>query len=297
MRSQKLDIRGLQTHIQEWGRADSPKLFMLHGWMDCGASYQYMMPFLADHFHVIAPDLRGFGETEHAPGGYWFPDYLADLDILLDYYAPTAKVDLLGHSMGGNIVLMYAGVKAERVARVLSLEGLGLPPTEPADTPAKYQQWMQQILSNEPSKIYPNSNVLKQSIYRGNPSLPDNIIDDLAELWGKPVGSNGAVALKHDHKHRYTNPIRYNAEDVEAIWKSIKAKTGLVMAEESMMYKKYGATGLMDNVKRVLRVAPEHYYLVKKSNHMLHLEQPKNTAECVLDFFSDRNPNQPKGTM
>lgn len=286
MKSQKLDIRGLQTNVQEWGEPGSPKLFMLHGWMDCGATYQYMMPHLAEHYHVIAPDLRGFGETEHVPTGYWFPDYLADLDVLLNHYAPHGRVDLLGHSMGGNIVLMYAGVKPERVGRVLSLEGIGLPPSEPAAAPEKYQQWMREILSNEPSKVYPNANMLKHSIYKGNPSLPEHIIEDLAELWGRPVGEDGAMMLKHDHKHRYTNPIRYNVDDAEAIWKCITAKTGLVVAEESILYKKFGAMGRLDQVKQVLGIAPEHYYLVKNSNHMLHMEQPEETANCVRDFFT-----------
>ena len=191
MRSQKLDIRGLQTHVQEWGELGLPKLFMLHGWMDCGATYKYMMPFLSQHFHVIAPDLRGFGESQHDPNGYWFPDYIADLEVLLDHYSPTGKVNLAGHSMGGNIVLMYAGIRPDRVARVLSLEGLGLPPSQPSDAVGKYQQWMREILSDEPSKIYPNANMLKHSIYKGNPTLPDHIIEELADLWGSPVGDDG----------------------------------------------------------------------------------------------------------
>jgi pimeloyl-ACP methyl ester carboxylesterase len=161
LRTTKLDIRGLLTHVQEWGEPSSPKLFILHGWMDCGATFKYMMPHLSDHFHVIAPDLRGFGETEKSPEGYWFPEYFADLEVLLSHYAPTGRVNLAGHSMGGNIVLMYAGIQPDRVARVLSLEGLGLPPSEPKDAVGKYRQWMTQVLSDEPSKIYPNINRLR----------------------------------------------------------------------------------------------------------------------------------------
>ena len=168
MKSKKLDVRGLQYHVQEWGEPGSPLLVMLHGWMDCGATYKYMMPYLAEHFHVVAPDLRGFGETEHVAGGYWFPDYFADLEVLLDHYAPQGSVDLVGHSMGGNIALMYAGIRPERVKRVLSLEGIGMMPSDPGEAVGKYRQWMQQILSNAPSKVYPHAGMLKHSIYKGN---------------------------------------------------------------------------------------------------------------------------------
>ena len=256
--------------------------------MDCGASFKYMVAHLSDRFHLIAPDLRGFGETEHCASGYWFPDYFADLSVILDYFAPDTAVDLLGHSMGGNISLLYAGINPTRVGRVLSLEGIGMPPSKPSDALNKYQQWMQQILSNEPSKIYPSADMLKHSIYKGNPSLPDAIIEDLAELWGKPVGEGGAVMLKHDHKHRYVNPVRYSVEDTQEIWRSVQAKVGLVMAAESRIYKQFGINaGRVDEAKEALRIAPENYYLIENCNHMLHLEQPQKTAASVLDFFGE----------
>uniref|UniRef100_UPI002362DFF1 alpha/beta fold hydrolase n=3 Tax=Pseudomonadota TaxID=1224 RepID=UPI002362DFF1 len=80
-----------------------PPLVLLHGWMDVGASFQFVVDALAGDREVIALDWRGFGLSEASGAGcYWFPDYLADLDALLDAVSPSAPVDLLGHSMGGN---------------------------------------------------------------------------------------------------------------------------------------------------------------------------------------------------
>ncbi|MGH1541867.1 MAG: alpha/beta fold hydrolase [Arenicella sp.] len=282
----KLDINGLQFHIQEWGDPDSPKLFMLHGWMDCGASFQFMAPYLADKYHIIAPDLRGFGETEHAPGGYWFPDYFADLDALLDHYSPDEEVDILGHSMGGNIVLMYCGIRRKRIGRALSLEGIGLPEKPAREAPKRYSQWLRQMKSNKIHNTYRNLAVLQKAIKTHNPSLNDDMIEKLSIIWSRPIGHDGSVMLKHDKKHRYVNPIRYNFDDVTETWKLAKAQIGLVMARNSNQFTQFRDDGRITTTKRILNISESNYYIVEDSNHMLHLEQPQSTANCIAEFFA-----------
>ena len=83
--------------------------------MDVGASFQFLVDALARDWYAIAPDLRGYGRSAWQPQGYWFPDYVADLEALLDVFAPGETVDLVGHSLGGNIVMHYAGVRPQRV--------------------------------------------------------------------------------------------------------------------------------------------------------------------------------------
>eukprot|EP01037_Dinobryon_pediforme_P037108 gene37108-44419_t len=104
-RSEFLTIRKLRYHVRHWGNPGAPKLFMMHGWMDVSASFQFVVDHLQQDWHVIAPDWRGFGLTDRPQADtYWQPDYLADLDALLDHYAADEAINLLGHSMGGNIV-------------------------------------------------------------------------------------------------------------------------------------------------------------------------------------------------
>lgn len=285
-RSKKLNVRGLQYHIQEWGDASKPTLFLLHGWMDCGASFQFIAPSLVDHFHLVAPDWRGFGESEHAPGGYYFPDYFADLDLILEHFSPHAPVQLVGHSMGGQIALMYAGIRADRVSSLLSLEAIGLNETQSDQAPRKYRKWMAQILSNEPSRVYPDCDSLMRSIHAGNPALSTEMVEKLAEFWGKPIGDNGAVMLKHDHKHRYANPVRYNFDDTVEVWKQITARVGLVMATDSYFYSQYTQTGRLGFARNLLSIKDADYFLIEQCNHMLHLEKPEQTAASIQTFFS-----------
>ena len=85
------DIRGLRYHVRTWGDRHRPPLFLLHGWMDVSASFQFLVDCFRDERYVIAPDWRGFGLTDsRGADNFWFPDYLADLDFLLDLYAPGA---------------------------------------------------------------------------------------------------------------------------------------------------------------------------------------------------------------
>ncbi|RZL32171.1 MAG: alpha/beta fold hydrolase [Rubrivivax sp.] len=133
-----LTLRGLRQHVLRWGRprADRPLLVLLHGWMDVGASFQFVVDALREEREICALDWRGFGLSETSGSDcYWFPDYLGDLDALLDALSPEAPVDLLGHSMGGNVAMSYAGVRPARVRRLVNLEGFGMPDVAAAAAP------------------------------------------------------------------------------------------------------------------------------------------------------------------
>ena len=133
-----LDIRGLRYHVRTWGDASAPKIFLMHGWMDVSASFQFVVDEFRHDWHVIAPDWRGFGLSEWTREGYWFPDYIADLDALLEHLQPESPALLVGHSMGGNVANLYAGIRPERVAKLVLAEGFGLPPTKAEKAPERY---------------------------------------------------------------------------------------------------------------------------------------------------------------
>jgi pimeloyl-ACP methyl ester carboxylesterase len=151
--------RGLDHHVITWGdpglvTSERPALFMVHGWMDVGASFQFVVDALAalegDARYILAADWRGFGLTRVPPtDSYWFADYLGDLDALLHHpalgLATDAPVDLLGHSMGGNVVMSYAGVRPERIRRLVNLEGFGLPEMKPHHAPRRLRQWLDEL--------------------------------------------------------------------------------------------------------------------------------------------------------
>ena len=107
---EKIAVRGLAYAVRRWGPQDAPQLFLLHGWMDSSPTFQFVVDALQRDWQIIAPDWRGFGGSTWFGHPYWFPDYHADLEVLLDHYAPHGPVRLVGHSMGAAVAGVYAGL-------------------------------------------------------------------------------------------------------------------------------------------------------------------------------------------
>jgi len=140
------ELRGLRYHVRHWRGEPARRMFLLHGWMDVSASFQFLVDELAPDWDVYAPDWRGYGLTSWSGAdSYWFPDYIADLDQLLDRIQSDAPVNLVGHSLGGNVAALYAGIRPERIARFVNLEGFGMPATRVEQAPKRYARWMEEL--------------------------------------------------------------------------------------------------------------------------------------------------------
>ncbi|QGZ39144.1 pimeloyl-ACP methyl ester carboxylesterase [Pseudoduganella flava] len=286
-RSEFLTVRGLRTHVRHWGRAGAPKIFMLHGWMDVGASFQFVVDHLRGDWHVIAPDWRGFGLTER-PGTdtYWFPDYLADLDALLRHYQPEGQVNLLGHSMGGNIAGIYAGVRPERIRRFVNLEGFGLKGAVPDDAPKRYAKWLDELLEPPTMKAYPTRQDVAARLQKTNPRLTDERAAFLAEHWSAR-NAQGEWEILGDPVHKQASPLPYHAEDIMACWRRISAPVLWVEAEDTNMWLWLGGPeeGRREVDRRMANIADVTPKKLPDAGHMLHHDQPALLAEMIEAFL------------
>ena len=141
-----------------------------------------------------ARPVDGFGASDWSGYGYWFPEYFADLDQLLDRLCADAPARLVGHSMGGNIALIYSGIRPERVRRVVSLEGFGLPRSRPAEAPDRLRDWLQQLRAPPSFGEYQDDHELARRLQRGNPRLEPEIAMFIARAWARP-SPGGAAAI------------------------------------------------------------------------------------------------------
>ena len=118
----------LKLHYVDWGNHDKPLLVLIHGGRDHARNWDWVAQTLRDDYHVIAPDLRGHGDSEWARGSeYSMIEYVVDITQLLAQL-DASPVTLIGHSLGGAITLQYAGVYPDKVSKVVAIEGLGPPP-------------------------------------------------------------------------------------------------------------------------------------------------------------------------
>jgi len=286
-RSDFLTVRGLRTHVRHWGREGAPKIFMLHGWMDVGASFQFVVDHLQGDWHVIAPDWRGFGLTERAgTDTYWFPDYFADLDALLRHYQPEGQVNLVGHSMGGNIAGIYAGVRPERIRRFVNLEGFGLKGATPEDAPQRYAKWLDDLLEPPAMKGYATQQAVAARLQKTNPRLTDERAAFLAQHWSARNAA-GEWEILGDPVHKQASPLPYHAEDIMACWRRIAAPVLWVEAADTNMWLWLGGPeeGRREVDRRMANIADVTPKMIPDAGHMLHHDQPALLAAMIGDFL------------
>jgi pimeloyl-ACP methyl ester carboxylesterase len=278
-RDEFLSLRGLRHHVLRWGLpvAGQPPLVMVHGWMDVGASFQFVVDALVQDREVIALDWRGFGLSDvPASDCYWFPDYLGDLDTLLDALSPDAPVDLAGHSMGGNVVMSYAGVRPRRVRRLVNLEGFGMPDVSPAAAPERLARWLDELKDPPSLRPYATLADVAERLRKTNPRLAQDKAAWLAQHWARETREG--FLLNAD-------PALYRKAEVLACWQRITAPTLWIEGSDDQLTRFWGSRYPREDFEARLAVVPSlERTVLQDASHMLHHDQPEALA-ARLELF------------
>ncbi len=301
-RSEFVPIRNLSYHVRVWGEPNptlSP-LVLMHGWMDVAASYQFLVDAFSEafagHRHIIAPDWRGYGLTTATPvDNYWFADYMADLDFLLDHYSPDRPVDLVGHSMGGNVVMQYAGVRPERIRRLVNLEGFGGPVGKATSAPKRLATWMDDLKAMNGGKIvlktYPDADSVAQRLIKTNPRLGRDAASRGRAAWlshhWAAEGNDSRWAILGDAAHKISGPLVSRVDEVLALYAAITAPTLFVESSDDSMAGWYnGKFTLAEFHERLASVPQVTRARMTDSGHMLHHDQPEELAQLIAGFVA-----------
>ena len=291
--NQFVAIRNLKYHVRTWGEpgAGRTPLVMVHGWMDVGASFQFIVVAFAKDHYVIAPDWRGYGLTQ-APGSdnYWFPDYLADLDFLLDHYSPGAPVDLLGHSMGGNIAMMYAGSRPERIRKLVNLEGFGMAQTKPSHAPKRYAKWMEELKAFHRGemdlKAYDSLEGVAGRLMKTNKRLQAPKADWLAQHWSQR-DADGKWRILGDAAHKITNAQLFRVDEALGLYRAITAPVLVVEASDDSLSQWWQGKYTLDEFHERLKAVPQlEIARISDCGHMLHHDQPQELAVLIENFLA-----------
>jgi len=288
-------VRGLRHHVLRWGdpalaTPDRPPLVMLHGWMDVAASFQFVVDALPSERHVIAFDWRGFGLTDTpASDTYWIPDYVGDLDRILDALLPGAAVDLLGHSMGGNVVMIYAGLRPQRIRRLVNLEGFGMPRTGPEMAAKRFVQWLDDLREPHQLKPYPGPEAVAARLQKTNPLLRADRAAWLARQWARPASdaADAPWVLLADPQHKRGTPVLYHVDEILEIWKQIAAPVLWVEGDRTDIGRWWGNRYTKEEFhQRLSLIADVQRRVLSPAGHMLHHDQPEALAAHLEAFLA-----------
>jgi pimeloyl-ACP methyl ester carboxylesterase len=305
-RSEFVPIRDHLYHVRLWGSLESlnhaPALVLLHGWMDVSASFQFLVDAMSKERLIIAPDWRGFGLTKRNSSAadswgvdhYVFADYLGDLDALVEHYLRDSVFDLLGHSMGGNVSMVYAGVRPNRVRTLINLEGFGMPSTRAAQAPGRYAKWLDEIKALKEGglqlKGYKSASHVAERLMKNNPRITPDKALWLAHHWSKEHGPED-WRLWADPAHKVTSAQLYRADEASEIHKRITAPVLCVTAEDDSLAKAFGqAYTMAEFYERMKSVARIEFEQLMGTGHMLHHDQPLELAKLIERFLDHAHP-------
>jgi pimeloyl-ACP methyl ester carboxylesterase len=271
----------LELHYVDWGNPDKPLMILVHGGRDHCRNWDWVALELRKHYHVIAPDLRGHGDSDWAIGsGYSMIDYVVDLAQLVEALG-NHPLTLIGHSLGGGIVLQYTGVFPKLVREVVSIEGLGPPPHMIRSTPAhkRMANWVgeMQALARRKVREYPSIEAALARMREANPHLSVEQARHLT-IHGVKRNENGTFSWKFDNYVHATSPYQFNLKDAEEIWARVECPTLLIRGDESWTgdWEKDGRTKVFRNARIVT---------VQKAGHWVHHDQLAESLGVIKSFL------------
>lgn len=273
--------QGLNLHFTDWGNSAAPPLILIHGGADHSRSWDHLAQALRGSFHVIAPDLRGHGDSGWATGSsYNLADHVYDLTCLVKAEG-FDKVAIVGHSMGGMVSLTYAGAFPEKVSRLVVLDGVTTFPArrvKPAD--ARIADWVGDLDKFAQRKIhrYPSIADGADRILARNPRLTPAQANHLA-THGLKQNDDGSYSWKFDPYLRARAPYRLTLEDNTGLWSRIACPTLLVSASESFLPDP-ATVGVMSHFRHA------ELARIEGAGHWLQHDKPDQVRELIEKFLA-----------
>ncbi|MCA8905703.1 MAG: alpha/beta hydrolase [Hyphomonas sp.] len=229
----------LRLHYVDWGNDGAPTLVLVHGGRDHCRNWDWVAGRLRDRWHIVAPDLRGHGDSAWSEDGeYSLSANVYDLAQLI-HQLNAGPVTLVGHSYGGNIALRYAGIYPEMVKKLVAIEGLGPSPKIMAErakvsVAQRMREWIDQkrAAAGRTPRKYPNLETAYQRMKEENSYLSDEQARHLT-IHGISQNEDGTYSWKFDNYFRVMTPYDLPQEQVEDLWGAIACPTLLLYGEKS----------------------------------------------------------------
>ncbi len=275
-----IDANRLRQHLLEWGAGERIVL-LLHGFLEHAHVWDWVAPLLADAgLHVFALDWRGHGESQWiGSGGYYhFPDYTADLAFVRR--ALGGRAAIVGHSMGGGAAVQYAGTEPERLSALVSIEGLGLPDSDPASAPARFASWVGDL--ERAARRQPPAMTLEeaaQRLRRRFPRFSAEVAAHMARHGTRPEG--GHRVWRFDPLHQTIAPQPYYLAQARAFWERVRCPVLYVEGSDSPLRL------AEEDLQPRLAALRARRVTIAGAAHHPHLENPTALAQALIEFLDE----------
>jgi len=274
----------LKLHYVDWGNEAAPPLLLVHGGRDHCRSWDWVAEKLADRYHVIAPDLRGHGDSAWSPDGQYDMDsFVYDLAQLI-HQLDLAPVTIVAHSMGGNVALRYTGLYPDKVRKLVAIEGLGPSPkllAERAAVPVgeRFRKWIEdkrQAAGRIPKRYATLDDALARMMAENGYLTPEQARH--LTVQGINRNEDGSWSWKFDNYLNVWPVFDLPQADIEALWSAITCPTLLL----------YGADSWASNPEKDGRIAHFHTARViefENAGHWLHHDQFARFMSTLDEFL------------
>ena len=273
----------LKLQFWDYGQEGKPALVLVHGGLDHARSWDWVAQSLCEQYHVYALDLRGHGNSAWAPGAmYTAAEHVLDLSALLDIIHEF-PIRLVGHSLGGVIVLHYSGVYPERVSKAVSIEGIGFPAGHRVHSPAsqRLRTWIENVRDLEKRKLhpYPSLDAAIARMKQANPHLSDEVARHLT-LHGTNWDPDGSLVWKFDNYVRAFPPLGHHIPDAVELYGQITSPTLIFWGLESF-------APVPENDPRVNAIRNHRIVKVAKAGHWVHHDQLELFVKETSQFLKE----------
>jgi len=274
----------LRLHFWDWGQDDKPALLLVHGGLDHARNWDWVARALRDEYHVYAVDLRGHGNSQWAPGAlYSIAEHILDLSALADIIN-AFPIYLIGHSLGGIVASLYAGIYPDRVKKLVSIEGLGPPVGHRVHRPApeKIRDWIETVRATErrEPRSYANLDAAVKRMKEANPHLSEDVARHLT-LHGTNWNADGSLIWKFDNYARPFAPYGQNLQEMAQIFEQISCPTLLFWGMES-----WASDPETDD--RAAKIKNRRIVKVKNAGHWVHHDQLALFLAETQAFLNDK---------
>ena len=279
-RQRFVDSQRVEISYWDWGNENAPTLILVHGGRDHARSWDRIAVAFRDTYHVVAPDLRGHGDSGWTPGGnYGLTDNALDIVRVIETAGSPTRV--LAHSYGGSVSLVAAGTYPEHFAALAVLEGTHSlnPPDEEVVGPAWVRRWGDRLRSFETQepRVYPDLESAAARMKEANRRLPDEMLPALAQHASRAV--EGGFIWKYDHWVNARTSMEVRRSELPAFWEAIECPVLLFTGSES-------------HSRRRQHPSPERHFRnsrtveIAGAGHWIHHDQPEVLLRELRPFFS-----------